>query len=164
MKRGYVRLLVAGLAVVCGFVLSSTVGRRRDADDRTKPPFAPTTGLPALSMDQTLATWVARYGPPDEILSTDEERPRPRFPFRVLTYRRQGVRAAFATGFRERDAVLPPHEVWKLYLLCDPVTLEQLTPAVAAERMALRTADEMRLTTPKVLRAQDPRLPGGTPR
>jgi hypothetical protein len=79
------------------------------------PPVAARKVYPDLSDDMTLATWLARCSPPDSIISSDELKPRPRLPARVLHYSRQGFRAVFMCGYHESsDEKLPPYEEWRL--------------------------------------------------
>jgi hypothetical protein len=67
-----------------------------------------------LSEEMTLAAWLDRCGPPDSIISSDELKPRPRLPARVLRYDRQKFRALFMCGYRLTNEKLPPYEEWRL--------------------------------------------------
>ena len=81
-----------------------------------------------------LSQFICKYGKPDVDDSTAYDKPRPPIVTRVLTYKKQRVRAAYIpSGVSIGDP--PPYKDWKLFGFQDPKTNAVLSPEEVARRM-----------------------------
>lgn len=65
-------------------------------------------------------TIISKFGKPDEILSTEYDRPRPPMVTRLYTYRR--ARVQFALLADAPPGTAPPYDRWLLIGIVDPVS------------------------------------------
>jgi hypothetical protein len=80
-----------------------------------------------------LSQFVCRYGKPDIDDSTENDRPRPPIVTRMLTYKKEGVRAAYVPD--AKAGTPPPYRKWKLIGFQDPTNNAVLSAAEVVRRM-----------------------------
>jgi hypothetical protein len=83
-----------------------------------------------------LSQFVCRFGKPDVDDSTEYDRPRPSIVTRMLTYKKEGVRAAYIPDANMGDQ--PPYEKWKLIGFQDPKTDAVLSAQEVVRRLQAR--------------------------
>jgi hypothetical protein len=83
---------------------------------------------PALAADE-LAPFLAQWGKPDRIDSTEYDRPRPPMVTKILTYRHKGRELDYAFLAQGRPGDPPPYKEWKFIGIVD----QKAQRAVGAE-------------------------------
>jgi predicted Zn finger-like uncharacterized protein len=101
----------------------------------SKPPAAPVE----RAAHDDLTRLINRYGAPDEDESTAYDRPRPPIVTRIVTYRKERVRAVFVPDGEARMNTPPPYSHWKLVGFTDPVAEKALSAGEASSRLAARS-------------------------
>ena len=97
-------------------------------------------GLAALAsqakamVDADPAELAAKYGKPDRVQSSENERPRPMFITRLMEYKKSGVRIALLANDKQ-----PPYAHWKLMGLQDiktnkVISLEEFEQRIKAKK------------------------------
>ncbi len=81
---------------------------------------------------------VQRFGPPDAVDSTDYDVPRPAFPTKWVTYKKEHVRFLFIPY---AGLGVPPPYRWRLIGTTDPRTKKPIALAIAVQRLAARGPD-----------------------
>lgn len=113
---------VLGSLLGTAFLFSFTA-----AELRAKEPCVP---------HDDVSQFVCRYGKPDVDDSTENDGPRPPIVTRMLTYKKEGVRAAYVPDARIGDS--PPYKKWKLIGFQDPKTDAVLSAQEVVRRMQAR--------------------------
>jgi hypothetical protein len=97
--------------------------------------------IPAsFAADNYLASpesFIAKFGPPDAIETTENDNPRPIFVSKLLTYKRERVQFIFVAD--AKPGTSPPYQKWLLMGAIDTKKKTSLDPDVALKRMARRT-------------------------
>ena len=95
--------------------------------------------IPSLASADDIADVTKKYGKPDRVTSSENERPRPPIVTKFVEYKKEGVRFVFVP-----DAPMntpPPYKGWKLIAPQDIAKGKnggKLTESQVAERMAGR--------------------------
>lgn len=124
------------LGVIVFFVLVSVLGQcsRSDAPAPQSASVSQAASAPVPHDD--LTHFIARFGEPDRVESSENETPRPPIVTKFLVYETERVRAVYVV-----DAPInspPPYNKWKLFGFQDPQTNEVLQPAEAIDRLKAR--------------------------
>ncbi len=80
-----------------------------------------------------LTTFTCRYGTPDEDYNSANEKSKPLVITRMLTYKKEGVRAVYVPQTKQ-----PPFEKWTLVAFQDPMTKERISLEEVIKRMEAR--------------------------
>jgi hypothetical protein len=97
--------------------------------------------IPAiLAAENYLASpesFIAKFGPPDAIETTENDSPRPVFVTKSLTYKKERVQFIFVAD--AKPGTLPPYQKWLLMGAIDTKKKTSLDPDAALNRMARRS-------------------------
>jgi hypothetical protein len=96
-------------------------------------PIAQSKGMPTVQQ----ADLVSRFGAPDQVRSTENDKPRPPFLTRMLEYRKQGVRIVLLANAPIGSP--PPYSSWKLMGYQNIKDNAVITEEEFARRVATRT-------------------------
>lgn len=83
-----------------------------------------------------LSQFVCRFGKPDLDDSTENDKPRPPIVTRMLSYKKEGVRAAYVPDAKMGDP--PPYRKWKLIGFQDPKSDAVLSAQEVVHRLQAR--------------------------
>jgi len=80
-----------------------------------------------------ISVFISKYGEPDQIKSSENEKPRPPIVTKQLIYKKENVRAVYVPA-----GTPPPYHKWELVGFQDNHTNKVLTPEEVALRLARR--------------------------
>lgn len=88
----------------------------------------------AEPQDDESVLFISRFGPPDRIDSSENEKPRPPFVTKFLVYEKENVKVVYVTD----GTVPPPYKKWSLIGLIDKKTKKPLQFDEAISRLQKR--------------------------
>ena len=94
---------------------------------------------PSWADDNYLASpesFMAKFGPPDAIETTENDHPRPIFITKLLTYKKERVQFIFVAD--AKPGTPPPYQKWLLMGAIDTQKKTSLDPDAALNRLARR--------------------------
>ncbi|WP_394003554.1 zinc ribbon domain-containing protein [Luteimonas sp. WGS1318] len=134
---GCAKIALIGVILVAFMLVVGMCSRDKPAD--TSMPQS-TSATPQTAATQSphddLSLFISKYGPPDQVKSSENESPRPPIVTKQLIYQTENVRAVYVP-----DAPVgapPPYEKWKLLGFQDNRTNAVMEPADVASKLAGR--------------------------